>query len=75
MIKVTTLDHREIALNPDLLAQAESIPETVLTMTNGKKILVCESINEIVDKFILYKQRIYSESPIIWGKERENEKV
>lgn len=75
MIKVTTLNHREIALNPDLLVQAESVPDTVLTLTNGKKILVCESINEIAEKFIMYKQRIYSKSPVILGEERENEKV
>jgi len=58
MIKITTYDHREIALNPDLLEKVEAVPETVLTLTNGKKILVYDTMEQVMEKFILYKQLI-----------------
>ncbi|MEL7564670.1 MAG: flagellar FlbD family protein [Dehalobacterium sp.] len=58
MIKITTLDQRKIALNPDLIERVEMIPETVLTLTNGKKILVQETMPEIIEKFIAYKRQI-----------------
>lgn len=58
MIKITTLDQRKIALNPDLIERVEMIPETVLTLTNGKKILVQETMPEIIEEFIAYKRQI-----------------
>lgn len=58
MIRITTLDQRKIALNPDLLERVEMVPETVLTLISGKKILVQESMSEIIDKFLTYKRQI-----------------
>lgn len=58
MIKVTTYERREIALNPDLVEKIESVPETVITLTNGKKILVYDSMDDVINKFIDYKQQI-----------------
>ncbi|MGB9860092.1 MAG: flagellar FlbD family protein [Moorellaceae bacterium] len=58
MIKVTTLDKREIALNAELIERVESIPETVITLTNGKKVLVTQSVDEVVEKVIAYRRLI-----------------
>lgn len=58
MIKVTTLDKREIALNAELIERIESVPETVITLTNGKKILVFDTLDEVIDKIITYKRKV-----------------
>ncbi|ATW25659.1 flagellar FlbD family protein [Candidatus Formimonas warabiya] len=58
MIQITTMDKRKVALNPDLLERVETIPETVLTLTNGNKILVCETMSEVIGKFLTYKRLI-----------------
>ncbi|HBT47765.1 MAG TPA: endoflagellar protein [Peptococcaceae bacterium] len=58
MIKVTTLDKREIALNAELIERVESIPETVITLTNGKKVLVSHTVDEVIAKVIAYRRLV-----------------
>lgn len=57
MIKVTTLDKRELVLNAELIERVESVPETVITLTNGKKVLVTQTVDEIIDRVVAYRQR------------------
>jgi flagellar protein FlbD len=59
MIKVVGLDSKEYVLNADHIEKIEEIPESVITLTNGKKYLVKESNDEIVRKVIEYKRKIY----------------
>lgn len=59
MIKVVGLDSKEYILNADHIEKLEQIPESVITLTNGKKYLVKESNDEIVRKVIEYKRKIY----------------
>jgi flagellar protein FlbD len=37
----------------------ESTPDTVITLNNGKKYVVAESIDEVVEKVIQYKRNIF----------------
>lgn len=48
MILVTRLNGDPFAVNPDLVMRAEASPDTVLTLTDGTKYLVSESVEEIV---------------------------
>lgn len=60
MIYVKTLRGKDYAINSDLIEIIESTPDTVITLTNGKKMIVSESIDEIIDKIIKYKKEIFS---------------
>ncbi|MDW8799654.1 flagellar FlbD family protein [Clostridium sp. A1-XYC3] len=60
MIKLTGLDNKEYILNADHIERVEHIPESVITLTNGKKYLVKESNEEIIRKVIEYKRKIYT---------------
>lgn len=60
MIKLVGLDSKEYVLNADHIEKLEEIPESVITLTNGKKYLVKESNDEIVRKVIEYKRKIYA---------------
>lgn len=60
MIKLTALDKREFYLNAELVEQIESVPETVITLTNGKKLLVRNTVEEVVEKITKYKQQIFN---------------
>lgn len=60
MVKLTMLSKQEFVLNADTIEKIEEVPETVITLTNGKKYLVFESADEIIDKVISYKQRIFN---------------
>lgn len=59
MIKLVGLDSKEYILNADHIEKLEEIPESVITLTNGRKYLVKESNDEIVRKVIEYKRKIY----------------
>lgn len=38
----------------------ESTPDTVITLTNGKRYVVAETVEEVVQKVIEYKRKIMS---------------
>jgi flagellar protein FlbD len=50
MIIVTRLNGPQVALNCDLIERAEATPDTILTLVDGTKYLVLESVEEIVAK-------------------------
>jgi len=60
MIKLTKLDGREFVLNSDLIEYIESMPDTLITITNGKKYIVVNSVDEVIDKIVKYRKQIYS---------------
>ncbi|HHY41911.1 MAG TPA: flagellar FlbD family protein [Thermoanaerobacterales bacterium] len=60
MIKLTKLNGKTFVLNAELIETVESTPDTVVTLTTGKKYIVNEEIDEIVSKVIQYKKQIFS---------------
>ena len=44
----------------DLIKFVEQIPDTVITLLNGEKILVRESAEEILDRIIQFRRRLLS---------------
>jgi len=61
MIEVTKLNGVKILVNPHLLEVVEETPDTVLTLTTGKKIIVKESRQEIKNLVKLYRKDIFTE--------------
>jgi len=59
MIRLTKLNSSSFVLNCDLIEIMESTPDTIITLNNGKKYVVSESIEEVVDKVIKYKSDIF----------------
>ncbi len=57
MIEVTKLHQQKMVINADLIEFIESTPDTVITTTTGKKIMVLESVGEIIDKVVAYRRR------------------
>lgn len=58
MIEVTRLRGAKIIINAELIECVEETPDTVITLTSGKKLVVSESGKEIVDLVINYKRKI-----------------
>jgi flagellar protein FlbD len=61
MIEVTKINGVKILINPHLLEVVEETPDTVLTLTTGRKIIVKESRQEIKNLVKLYRKGILSE--------------
>jgi flagellar protein FlbD len=48
VILLTRLNGQPFALNPDLLERAEATPDTVLTLVDGSKFVVADSLVDVV---------------------------
>ncbi|NLK98696.1 MAG: flagellar FlbD family protein, partial [Epulopiscium sp.] len=48
MIKVTRLNDTQIVINAELIEFVEETPDTVITMTTGRKIVVKETVDEVI---------------------------
>lgn len=59
MIEVSKLGGETCIINAEAIDIIETIPDTVLVLASGKKILVLDNPSEIVEKIIAYKQKIY----------------
>lgn len=59
MIMLTGLNNKEFYLNPDHIEKMEEVPETVITLGNGKKYIVTETIPEVISEIVKFKRRIF----------------
>ncbi|HHU92032.1 MAG TPA: flagellar FlbD family protein [Halanaerobiaceae bacterium] len=60
MIKVIKINGEEIVINAMLIESIQATPDTVITLTTNKRILVKEQVDEVRDKVIEFYQKIYS---------------
>jgi len=56
MIKVTRISDQELVINADLIEFVEAIPDTMISLTTGKKIMVQEEIDEIINRVAEFKR-------------------
>ena len=59
MIEVTKLNDERIIINAELIELVEEIPDTMITLTTGKKIFVKESRQNVKNLVVLYKQEVF----------------
>lgn len=60
MIELTRLNDTKFTLNADLIETVEEVPDTVITLTTGKKIFVKESRYNVKNLVVLYKQEVFN---------------
>jgi len=60
MIKVTRLNGREMIINAELIRFIEQTPDTLVTLTTGDKLLVKESMDQVVQRAIEYTRSIHN---------------
>jgi flagellar protein FlbD len=58
MILLTRMNDRDVFVNPDQIELLEEAPDTTISTIMGKKIIVRDTPEEVVDKIIAYKRRI-----------------
>lgn len=58
MIIVTRLHGSTMAVNCDLIERVEATPDTVLTLVDGRRYVVRESVAEIVEKVRAFRASV-----------------
>ncbi len=56
MIRVTRINDSELVINADLIEFVEAIPDTMISLTTGKKIMVKESTDEIIARVAEFRR-------------------
>lgn len=56
MIKVTRLNGQMVVINASLIEFVEESPDTIVTLTTGKKIMVKEDAESIIEKVTDFKR-------------------
>lgn len=58
LIKLTRLNRSTVAVNPDHIAWIDAAPDTTLCLIGGDKLIVRESLDELVDKVIDFRRLV-----------------
>ncbi len=59
MIKLTHLGGEPFVLNAELIRYVEARPDTFITLTTGERIVVVESMDEVMRRAVTYQQAKY----------------
>lgn len=61
MIELTKFNGTKFLINPDLIEIVDANPDTVVSLTTGRKLIVKESRQEVKNLVLSYKREIYSD--------------
>ncbi|GAA0732597.1 flagellar FlbD family protein [Dactylosporangium roseum] len=67
MILLTRLNGPVFALNPDLIERADCTPDTVITLVDGTKYIVAESLPELVALIRQYRASVVADAQHLAG--------
>ncbi len=62
MIVVTRLNGGMFGVNPDLIQRVDSAPDTILTLVDGTKLILEESIDEVIARVNEHRARVLARS-------------
>jgi flagellar protein FlbD len=60
VVKVTRFDGSQFYLNADLIELIEETPDTVVTLSTGRKVVVREPAQTVVERVIQYRRQIHA---------------
>jgi len=58
MIKLTRLNGEQFVLNAELIRYIESRPDTYITLTTDDRVIVKESVDEVVKRSVDYSRSV-----------------
>ncbi len=58
VIYVTRLDGSQLVVNADLIETVEHTADTVITLVDGKRLIVATPVADVVEQVVAFRQRI-----------------
>ena len=58
MIKVRKINGEEIIINAELIETVEARPDTTISLVTGNKIIVKDTVAEVIEKVIEYRRLV-----------------
>jgi flagellar protein FlbD len=72
MIRLTRLNRESFYLNPDLIQEMETTPDTVLTLSSGVRVVVQDAPERVIDEIVEFKRRILDPQRLLNTVSRES---
>ena len=72
MIKLTRLGGEPFILNAELIRYVEARPDTFITLTTGERLVVTETMDEVLDRAVRYQQSKHLIPPPHAGRFRQS---
>jgi flagellar protein FlbD len=63
VIRLTRINKSSLAINADLIKFVETAPDTVITLSTGEKVVVTESLEQIIDLIVRFRRLILTGIP------------
>lgn len=60
MITLTRFDGTQFVLNSDIILYVEATPDTIITLTTGDKLMIKETVEEVINSVIDFKQKVFT---------------
>jgi flagellar protein FlbD len=65
VIRVTKLNGVQVYVNAEFVETVAATPDTVITLTNGSRIIVSEPVEQVVSEIIRYRRRVNRRAVIV----------
>ena len=63
MVRITRLNDTVLVINAEMIEFLEATPDTIITLTTGRKVLAKESVDEVIEMVVEYKRRFLQSTP------------
>ena len=60
MIAVHRLNGKEFIVNSDMIRFVEATPDTIITLSDGEKVMIKESIEQVMEAVKKYKREVFN---------------
>ena len=60
MVKLSRINGAEVTVNAELIETVEATPDTIVSLTTGKKLMVVESVDQVIDKVMAYRRSLWA---------------
>jgi len=65
VVLVTRLNGKEFYVNPDMITFIEETPDTVITLTDGRKLVVTEDAVPVIERIVEYRKKVFAKLPVV----------
>jgi len=72
MIHLTRLNNQALVVNCDLIKYVEKSPDTVITLVTGDKLVVRESVEEVLERVVKFRLSVTPQPAGTWNLHQHN---
>jgi flagellar protein FlbD len=58
MVKLSRINGAEVTVNAELIETIEATPDTIVSLTTGKRLMVVESVDQVIEKVMAYRRAL-----------------